>query len=49
MQIETIVLLFNGVAMFLNVFYQFIRLYYERKKIRELEKQTRLMVLERDY
>jgi len=43
MKVETVVLLFNGCAFLLDVFYHIVRLYYERKKIKELKKQTRLM------
>ena len=47
MKVETLVLLFNGCAFLLDVIYHFIRLYYEKKKIRELVKQTELMEFER--
>lgn len=43
MELETVVLLFNGFALFFNAIYHFVRLYYERKKIKELERQTKLM------
>jgi len=49
MKIETVVLLFNGCAFMLDVVYHLIRLHYEKRKIKELEKQTRMMEFERNF
>lgn len=43
MRVETIIIAFNGFVFLLDVFYHIVRLHYERKKLKELEKQTRLM------